>query len=76
MIKLIKEFKELKTAVDLKKANLTLSDYEAVKLILKDLSLYHQANTYVENAVNWIKRYSGVEIVKSGIGWNITLKEE
>lgn len=76
MIKLIKEFKELKTVVDLKKANLTLSDYEAVKLILKDLNLYHSTNTYVENAVNWIKRFPSVEIVKFGIGWNITLKEE
>lgn len=74
--KLIKKYKSIETIKDLKQNKLTLSDYQLLFDILKDIQSTGQAETIFLNVKNWIVKNGGKatqNIENNNISWILTI---
>lgn len=65
---LIKDFKKIETLNDLKKRNITISEYNTIFLIIKNLQQFKKFDFLQESIKNYLIKFN-IKVFEAGIGW-------
>ena len=72
MKKLINDFESIETITDLKKRNLTPSDFYCLEKILKELWQTKKSEFISEGVKNYLEKFK-MKIKNHGVGWIVTI---